>query len=66
MSKPPAPFLVHVGVLKPACPGRVEGCSPDGVRRSDGRRRLPKGVVSNIETHDFDDAKHVARTPHQT
>ena len=63
MSKPPAPFLVHVGVLKSARPGRVEGCSPGGVRRSDGRRRLPKGVVSTIETHDLDDAKQVARTP---
>lgn len=61
MSKPLTPVLVCVDDFEPDRPGRVEGCC-----HSDARRRLPKCVVFTFETHDFDDAKHVARTPHET
>lgn len=66
MSKPPDPLSSISATSSRPAPGRVEGCSPGEVRRSDGRRRLPKGVVSTIETHDLDDAKQVARTSHET
>lgn len=66
MSKPPTPFLVHADDFEPDRPGRIEGSSPGGVCRSDAHGRLPKGAVFTFETHDFDDAKQVAGTPHET
>lgn len=66
MSKPPTPVLVHVGDFEPDHLASIEDCSRGGVGWSDARRQFPKGVVFTYEPRDFDDAKQVVRTPHET